>query len=236
MRGWSTPELLGTFRAQASPASSSSPPSLGWRGAEENESLKLTVTLAVGRLAPGLVALDAALAGRGVRYRLVVGPSDGKPHCRLGRVGDGLLWYVWTGMEERCVGLEGHKVSTTCRTMAENMACPSVAWPSPSEPGPGWAYADILPVRAGKLAAATYAAQWLLRLERTGACGGDCSAMAPATRASGSAQDSRTAQPLPPGLGLEAVVVAGDAPNDLDMLAVRTAEEEAAGVLMSRVG
>ncbi|KAG2433665.1 hypothetical protein HXX76_008036 [Chlamydomonas incerta] len=142
------------------------PDSLGWRGAEENESLKLTVTLAAARLAACLDALDAALAARRVRYRLVVGPRD--------------------------------------------------------EPGPGWAYADILPVRAGKLAAATYAAQWLLRTTRPAACD-DCSGGSSSSSSGGGGGGRSPPPSVPPGLdgalGLEAVVVAGDAPNDLDMLA-----------------
>ncbi|KAG2482943.1 hypothetical protein HYH03_018168 [Edaphochlamys debaryana] len=100
------------------------------RDPSECDALKATLAAPAPCLPPLLGLLEGALGGEGVRYRLVIGPTD------------------------------------------------------PA----GWAYVDVLPARAGKAAAAAFVATHVF-----GAGGGG--------------------RP-----GLEDMVVAGDAPNDLDML------------------
>ena len=50
---------------------------MSWRNPDENDGLKMTVRVAVGALPSVVALLDARLRAAEVRYRTVIGPTDG---------------------------------------------------------------------------------------------------------------------------------------------------------------
>ncbi|GLC45810.1 hypothetical protein PLESTM_001782500 [Pleodorina starrii] len=119
---WSIGEVTAALRAAMDQLG---PDCVSWRNPAENDELKLTVCVSLGALPSLVERMDNRLRTAGLRYRVVIGPTDDPP---------------------------------------------------------GWAYMDVLPARAGKNAAAHRVVSLL-------------------------------------GCEAGAAVVAGDAPNDLDMLA-----------------